>query len=361
MIIVIGAGPSGLATAYYLEQRGLSYLVLEKERVGFAWQNHYDTLHLHTLKEVSGLPGLPMAADYPRFPSAAQQHAYLNGYAEHFKLNIECGVEVLNANYADGMWHLQTNKGPYQSDRLLLATGIWSTPFSARFEGQASFGGQIIHAREYKNAIPFVGQRVLVVGAGNSGCEIAAELSEQGADASIAIRSGTTFAPYPTATTLVRTAAWFFRTFPRRMSEPVLSAMRRDFRHIGIRYPAGSLLDAYPVVGYELPDAIEAGNVTLYSGIKRLSPGCVHFSDGQHVPFDAIILATGYRPTVNFVRHELQFDAKGYPRFESGRATHNPHLYSVGFTYPATEGFLQAVGRDARAVVYSLYGALQSS
>ena len=351
MVIVVGAGPSGLATAYYLQQRGIPFCILEKNSIGFAWQNHYDSLHLHTMKEVSGLPGLPMARHYPRFPSAEQLHSYLDLYAQHFEFDIKCGVEVLNATYDNTKWDLRTNQGVLECDTLIVATGIWSTPYCATFKGQGRFGGLMIHARDYKNPAPFIGKRVLVIGAGNSGTEMAVELSENGADTAIAIRSGTTFIPYPTSVALVRSAAWFFRTFPRAITEPVLNKVRKDFTHLGISNSARSLLDLYPVVGYELPEAVERGDVKVYGGISHLSEGGVHFKDGQEVPFDAIILATGYRPTVSFVSDYLELDAKGYPILQKGRSTLNRNLFCVGFYYPATEGFLQSVGRFARMVV----------
>ena len=357
MVIVVGAGPAGLATAYYLQKRKRPYLILEKQAVGFAWQNHYDSLHLHTLKEVSGLPGLPMPAHYPTFPSAAQVHAYLDGYAGYFDLNIECGVEVLNATYRTDGWHLQTNQASYQCDTLIVATGIWSRPYCPTFKGEEHFGGPIIHARHYQNAHPFLDQRVLVVGAGNSGAEIAVELSENRVDTGIAIRTGTTFTRYPTSPTTMRLAAWFFRTFPRPLTEPLMTAVRRDFNQIGIAFPPGSILDAYPVVGYELPEAVAHGNITVYPGIQQLQPSCVQFKNGQSVPFDAIILATGYRPAIQFVADELELDEQGYPIPLTGRFPRNPNLFCVGFTYPATEGWLQSIGRFARSVVDEVYKA----
>lgn len=350
-VIIIGAGASGLATAYYLQQRGINLCILEKASIGFAWQNHYDSLHLHTMKEVSGLPGLPMPPHYPRFPSGAQVHSYLDLYAQHFEFEIKNGVEVLRTAYDNSKWNIYTNHGRFECETLIVATGIWSTPYCATFDGQEAFGGLIIHASDYKNATPFLGKRVLVVGAGNSGTEIAVELSEHHIQTGIVIRSGTTFTPYPTFAPLVRSAAWFFRTFPRAITEPIMNNIRRDFSHLGIAYPNKSLLDAYPVVGYELPEAAERGDLQVYGGISHLSEGYVHFEDGQVDPFDIIILATGYRPTIPFVSDSLELNSKGQPILHHGRSTINPTLFCVGFEYPATEGFLQSIARFAKMVV----------
>jgi cation diffusion facilitator CzcD-associated flavoprotein CzcO len=349
MVIVVGAGPSGLATAYYLQQQGIDYCVLDKEAAGATWQYHYDRLHLHTLKDVSALPGLPMPADYPRFPSAAQFHAYLQQYARHFGLAIEQGVEVLHADRTSAGWLLHTNQGQLCADALVLATGIWNTPVSPTFAGQEDFEGRVLHVNDYRNPEPFRGQQVLVVGVGNSGAEIAVDLSEHGVTTAIAVRTGSSFAPHPGSAVLVRLLAWFFRHAPRALSKPLLAAARRDFRDIGLPTHPDAPLDYYPVIGYGLPDAVRAGKVTVYGGIERFVPQGVRFVDGREASFDSVLLATGYRPTVQFVQHELE------------RGTDiSPPLFCVGFTYPVTEGFLQSIGREARATVQQVAAALRA-
>jgi cation diffusion facilitator CzcD-associated flavoprotein CzcO len=351
MILVVGAGPTGLAVAYYLHTYKLPYCVLEKEEVGSTWQHHYDSLHLHTLKEVSSLPGYPMPADYPRFPSAEQVRAYLRDYARHFPLEIEEDTSVQHASYGAQGWQVQTSRGERQAHTLIVATGIWNTPVVPEFEGQRAFGGTLLHARDYRRPQPFEGQRVLVVGAGNSGAEIAIELAEHGVETAIAMRSGSSFVDYPTSPTAMRLLAWFFRTVPRPIGRPILRAARRSFDQIGIPTHPDAPLDAYPVVGYELPEAVAAGHIQVYRGMQRFVPGGVRFADGQEAAFDSVIMATGYRPTLDFVRHELELDEKGVPLLRHWRSVRNPHLYCVGFTYPTTSGFLQSLDRVARDTV----------
>jgi len=362
MVVVVGAGPAGLATAYELQRRGLPYRVVEQHTVGYAWQNHYDRLHLHTLKQVSGLPGLPMPKDYPRFPSASQVHAYLENYVRHFRLNITCGVKVLDAHYRDRCWELDTNQGRIIGDTLVVATGIWSTPYQPQFADQDRFTGPIIHSSIYRNPTPFTGQRVLVVGTGNSGAEIAVDLREHGVDTSVAIRSGATFIPHPRSALRVRAAATALRYLPRSLGEQLLRWKRRDWSAVGIAGPSEPLLNAYPVVGYALPEAIAAGRITRYGGITRFVPHGVQFEDGHIVPFDAVIMATGYRPTVQFVRDELELDAAGQPQLDRHwRSVRNPHLVCVGFRYPANEGWLQAIGRVAHEAVAHIADARATS
>lgn len=350
MIVIIGAGPSGLATAYYLRKENLDYTILERETVGATWLHHYDRLHLHTLKEVSALPGLPMPADYPSFPSSHQLQAYLEQYARHFELNIQTGVDVYTADHNPDGWHLMTSQGLVYCDVLVIATGIWNGPVSPAFPGRESFRGQIIHSSTYRNAEPFQGQRVLVVGVGNSGAEIAVDLSEHGVDTSIAVREGGSFVAYPTSPSGMRLLAWFYRHVPRNIGRPILASQRRTFDHLGIPTHPNAPLDHYPVVGYELPEAVEAGQIQVYSALTAFSEEGVRFADGTEAPFDAVILATGYRPAVELVRTELDFDQRGWPRLNEGRSTRNGALYCIGFEYPTTEGFLQSLGRRARTV-----------
>ncbi|HMQ32478.1 MAG TPA: NAD(P)/FAD-dependent oxidoreductase [Chloroflexaceae bacterium] len=349
-IVVVGAGPAGLAVAYELARRGLHYRVLERGQVGEAWRHHYDRLSLHTLKQVSALPGRAMPTAYPRFPSRAQFLAYLQQYSRHFELRVDEGVELRRAEFDGRRWRLDTSRDELEATVLVMATGIWSAPVRPHIPGEAAFGGPILHSRDYRNPRPFQGQRVLVVGAGNSGTEIAVALAEHGGDTAISVRSGVAFVPEPHSAAAVQLAAWLLRTLPRPLAARLLR--RRDYRHLGLPLPPGSPLDHFPVVGYELPEAVAARRVGVYPGLERLE-GCVaHFSDGRSAPFDALILATGYRPALDPVAHALALDGEGRPMLDRyGRAATNPRLVCVGYTYPTTEGWLQAIGRVAASAV----------
>lgn len=353
MIIIIGAGPAGLATAYHLQQRGLPYCVLEKETAGATWSKHYDSLSLHTFKEVSALPGLPMPASYPPFPTGQQVHHYLQAYAHHFALNVEDGVEVYHADYGPAGWRLTTSAGERCGTTLIIATGIWQTPVYPDLPGQPTFTGHLSHAATYRNPAPFASQRVLVVGAGNSGSEIAVELNRAKVKTSVAVRGGVPFVPYPHSPLAMRLIGWFFRHIPEAVGEYILRQVRRDFSHLGLPNPT-SHIKTYPVVGFDLPEAIAAGEVTCYPALTAFTPNQACFADGRVAPFEAVIFATGYRPTIQCVAHELEIKPNGWPRLHNGQSTRNPHLYCIGFTYPTTEGWLQAIGRAAAQLVQQL-------
>lgn len=357
-VVVVGAGPAGLAVAHELARRGLVYRVLERGRVGEAWYHHYDRLCLHTVKQVSALPGLPMPAAYPRFPSRAQFLAYLQQYARHFALRVDEGVELCGAAFDGSCWRLDTSRGTLEASVLVMATGIWSAPVRPAIPGEERFDGPILHSRDYRNPQPFTGQRVLVVGAGNSGSEIAVELAEHGVATAIAVRGGVAFVPEPPSAVAVRLGAWLMRTLPRPLAERLL--WRRDFGHLGLPLPPGSPLDHFPVVGYELPEAVAAGRVGVYPGLARLAGGVAHFDDHRSAPFDALILATGYRPALDPVAHLLTFDGHGRPVLDGyGRAQTNSRLVCVGYSYPTTEGWIQAIGRVAARAVDGIAALLR--
>jgi len=353
MIIVVGAGPAGLATAYYLQQHGLPYRVLEKHAIGYAWRNHYDRLCLNTLKDVSALPGLSMPEDYPPFPSARQFVTYLETYAQHFNLAIETGVEVQHATYTSD-WELQTTRGVYHSNTLIVATGIWSTPFVPAIPGTADFTGTISLARDYRNPAPFVGKRVLLVGLGNSASDIAVELADEGIETAISIRDGAYF--IEKASTAEGARAWLarFRQLSPEEAELALRQEVKTFEHLGIKAPKISPLKLNAVVGFKLPHTIEAGKIKVYPCIKEFIPNGVRFEDGQEIACDAVILATGYRPTIQFVQHALCCDGRGYPQLNGYCSTLTANLYCIGFTYPVTEGFLHSLTRVAKELVESL-------
>lgn len=352
-VIIVGAGPAGLATAYYLQQKGVSFRILERGRVGYAWQHHYDSVRLHTLRAVSGLPGWPMPAHYPDFPTKDHVLAYFRSYADHFEFPVEENTPVNQAVWDGEQWTLYTPLRTYHVPWVILATGIWSTPFVPQFKGQEQFQGEILHANQYRNPKQFKGKRVLVVGAGNTGCEIAVELSELGLETGIVIRNGVAFVDYPTSAVKMNAAASIFRTLPDDMGNRLLN--RPDFTDIGIPNHKKQAVEAYPVVGFELPEAVRAGKLPVFHDILELTENGVLFDDGVERPFDTIILATGYRPTVGFVDGVVTLDRYGQLTPETRQ--HFPQLETVGFHYPATAGWLQSVGRDARRAVDQLLSA----
>lgn len=354
MIVIIGAGPAGLSIAYHAQRRRLDYVVLEKAQVGNSWAHHYDSLTLHTLKAVSALPGLPHSAETPQFLTRDHLHRYLQAYVTHFQLNVRTETPVTRLSYdqsqAGAKWRVETEDGVISAEKVVLATGIWSKPFAPTFTDQAMFRGDILHSNSYKNPAPFVGKRVLTVGVGNTGADIAVELAEAGAASSVAVKVGADFVPYPTSAFAMKAAATAFRVLPDAIGNRVLS--RPNFADIGI--PGNPLppVQAYPVVGFKLPDAVKRGDVRALPGIERFYEDGVIFENGERVAFDAVVLATGYRPALDFLDDDLvSFNNRGWVEFDADyRSTQHRSLFLAGYAYPATSGWIQNMQRVARKI-----------
>lgn len=355
MIIIIGAGAAGLATAYFLQRYQLPYVVFEKETPGSTWGKHYVGLELNTLRQVSGLPGLAMPTNYPHFPSGEQTRAYLTQYAAYHRLRVVNGAMVQKAQRHPTHWQVRTHLGEFQAQHLVIATGIWNSPVLPTFTGQAHFSGQILHSSAYHSPASFIGQRVLVVGAGNSGSEIAVQLAAAGVSVGIAVRSGVNFVQRPRSPNMMRLAAIFFRHAPAWLGNAVLAARRADFSQLGLPRSPLPPLEAYPVVGYKLPAAVRAGQVRTYPEIKQLAGETVFFGDGQRAAFDVLLCATGYRPTVDFFDPALPRTPAGWlPLTKENQVNGMPNLWAVGFDYPATAGVLQTLGAAAQRTAQAI-------
>jgi cation diffusion facilitator CzcD-associated flavoprotein CzcO len=188
--IVVGAGPAGLATAAALRARGLSATILEKsDTVGAVWRRHYDRLHLHTDRARSSLPGLAMPKAYGRYPSRAQVVEYLEAYAAKFALKPAFNAPVHAVRRHGQAWRVEAGGNSQTAPIVVVATGLADYPHEPNWPGMETFGGPILHSSAYHNPAPFAGKRVLVVGYGNSGGEIALDLSEAGGDVALAVRS----------------------------------------------------------------------------------------------------------------------------------------------------------------------------
>lgn len=201
VVIVVGAGPSGLGTAASLNLLSIPNIVLEREEC-FAplWQiKSYDRLHLHLPKRVCELPHMPMPASYPTFPSRVQFVQYMRDYVSHFGISLQYHRLVESASFDEvtERWRLKvtvTDGGPdeveeYSCRFLVVATGETSDAFVPEVEGLGSFPGEVLHSTQYKCGKEYAGKTVLVVGSGNSGMEIALDLSNCGAKTSIVVRS----------------------------------------------------------------------------------------------------------------------------------------------------------------------------
>lgn len=343
-VVVIGAGPAGLATSYHLMRRGIDHVVLERaEDVAHTWSSLYDSLRLHTGRHLSALPGLPFPRGTKMFVSRAEFVDYLRRYAQKFSLPVVTRAPVIDAWRENDRWVVVSeNDHRFESDVLIVATGIVANPRIPLIEGQEQFTGDILHSVNYRNPGPFIGKRVLVVGVGNSGAEIASELGRAGVDVTISVRSGAIVVPLQILGAPIQYLGYLVRKLPRRAQKPLVDGIAKltELRRGRSPIPKAAVgpLDAIPVIGFHLVDAIRDGLVTLRGGIDHIEENGIHFIGGSIEPFDVVILATGFSPAMGFLR-DPDVDAKGFAkRSDRVMSAGEPGLLFVGHNYDANGG-----------------------
>jgi indole-3-pyruvate monooxygenase len=232
-----------------------------------------------------------------------------------------------------------------------MATGIVAAPRVPVIEGREQFRGRIMHSVEYRRPPGFEGRRVLVVGVGNSGGEIASELARAGARVTIAVRSGANVVPLQLAGVPIQYLSFAMRALPAGARSTLakwvgkITELRRG--KPVLPKPAHGPLDAIPLIGFHLVDAIRSGTVAVRGGIASVTEAGVRFTDGVEEPFDDLILATGFTPALAPLGDLVRVDPKGFAvRTDRVTSADQSNLYFVGHTYDATGG-LYNIGRDA--------------
>ncbi|MEU8973882.1 NAD(P)/FAD-dependent oxidoreductase [Streptomyces monashensis] len=376
-VYVIGAGPGGLAAAYALRARGVRAVVLEKaDRVGASWRGHHDRLRLHTTRRLSALPGLAIPRRFGRWVARDDVVRYLEKYAEHHELEIVTGVEVFRADRTpDGTgWLLHASGGrELTGSAVVVATGHHHTPRLPDWPGLDDYTGELLHAAAYRNAAPYAGRDVLVVGAGNTGAEIAVDLAEGGA---ARVRLAVRTAPHILRRSTLGWAAQYSGVLVRRLpvglvdrlAGPFEKATVPDLTAHGLPRPDTGLYSrarqgAIPVQDPGLIDAVRAGRVEIVAAVDSFeggSPGKVVLADGSRVETDAVIAATGYvRALEELVGHLDVLDGRGMPVVHGGRApAQAPGLYFTGFTDPIS-GMLRELALDATKIAKAVAGQLR--
>lgn len=358
--IVVGAGPAGLAVAASLGRRGVPHVVIEREStVGSAWRRHYDRLHLHTAKSHSALPYLSFPESVPTYPSRLQVVEYLDRYARDFAIRPLLGQTVTRIRREEARWHVETSSEHHEATCVVLATGLTRVPHLPTWPGLESFHGHMLHSSQYRNGAPWRGRRVLVVGIGNSGAEIGIDLHEHGALPTFAVRSAVNVVPRDFLGTPSQLTALRLHRLPAPLRDAFGRLIARiafgDLRRLGLRTggdgPATRLEreGRVPVIDVGTIGLIRAGAIRVVPGIARFEPDGVVFTDGSREAFDAVVLATGYRPRLDDFLEGTNgvLDAHGWPPgIESSSL---PGLYFLGLR-PSPIGMLHQISLDARRI-----------
>lgn len=368
-VVVVGAGPAGLAVAACLRRLGVGGVVLERgTAVGGSWRERYDRLHLHTPRIQSGLPGLRIPRKAGRWVARDDVVAYLEAYAAHHRIRPWFGVDVERVDRRPEGWRVSTSAGVLDASDVVLATGYNAVPWLPDWGDPASYLGTVEHAAAYRDGSRYAGQDVLVVGSGNTGAEIAVDLVEHGAArVRVSIRTPPHVVPRTVAgvpTTLLGIANQFV---PAAVGDPINTALQRatigDLSTAGLPAPEHGLVrnfrerDVVPIIDVGFVDLLRAGRIEVVTGVERLDQEGVALSDGSRLEPDAVIAATGYRTGLEpIVGHLGVLDARGRPTWRAG-AQHPaaPGLHVVGLRNPLI-GLLNAIGFDARRVARAIAG-----
>jgi thioredoxin reductase len=357
-IVVIGAGPAGLAASASLRRCGLFHLVLERsDDIASSWRRHYDRLHLHTVKRHSGLPYTPWPRDTPRYPSRDDVVRYLERDAGEHRIKPRFGVEVHRVARASDRFVVETSAGRLNPRFVIVASGYNGVPNRPEFPGLAGFAGTVSHSQAYRNPQPYVGRRVLVVGCGNSGAEIALDLADHGVDVAMVVRGPVHVVPRDIWGRPSQETTVMLSRLPARARDLIVSPILRlavgDLSRWGIvrprRGPTQLIEETgrIPMLDVGTIAQVKAGRIRVRPGIDEVMSGGVRFEDGRTESFEAIVLATGYRPGLDRIIAGFKSisDERGRPdRF--GTETGIPGLFFVGFRNPAT-GALREIGLEA--------------
>ncbi len=367
--IIVGAGPAGLAIAGQLAHRKLPYMILEaSDYIGLSWRNHYDRLHLHTVKEYSALPHIPFPADYPTYVSRLQFVEYLERYAEHFGIKplFNQKVDSIQRSQADGLWQVQTETNRFMAEQVIVATGYNRVPNKPELPGLRDFRGIIWHSHEYRNGAPFRNKNVLVVGMGNTGAEVALDLLENGATPFISVRGPINIVRREVFGRPAHSTAIMLSTLPNWLYDAVARFSQKlnvgDVSVYGLGKPKhppsyDARMGKPPVIDIGTLDHIKAGDITVVPNIDRINAKTVTFTDGRELPFEVIILATGYRPALSAILgDELSvriLDENGYPKKLWFDEAALQGLYFLGFSIPVS-GALYHANLDSERIAKQL-------
>ena len=303
--LIIGASFSGLGSASSLKKHDIEYKLIEREaQVATSWRNHYDRLHLHTPKGLSNLPYKKFNSTIPRYPSRQQVIDYLEHYQKELDINPIFNTEAKSIKKEGDDWITETNNGKFKSKYVIIATGAYAKPKQINFKGIETFPGKILHSSAYKTGRDFLGQKVLVVGFGNSACEIAVDLFEQGAAPSMAVRSPVNVIPRDVLGIPILRLSLIMSKLPPRLADTINAPLMRllfgDITKLGLKkMPYGTFEQIQrdgkiPLLNIDTIQHIRKGHIKVYDNIDYIDGNTIHFTDGKKEDFDAIVAAIGY-------------------------------------------------------------------
>ncbi|WP_431655380.1 flavin-containing monooxygenase [Pantanalinema rosaneae] len=310
--LILGAGFIGLGMAQALQVAGIAYDQVDaSDQIGGNWYHGvYQTAHIISSRKVTEFTHFPMPANYPDFPSAVQMREYLNAFADHFNLRpaieLNCAVLAIRP-IENNYWHVTLSNGEQRIYKgILLCNGHhWDKRFP-QFSGE--FTGEMIHSKDYKHPDQLRGKRVLVIGGGNSACDIAAEAARVGAKSVLSLRESVWFLPKTFAgvpiTDLIH--GWMPESLQRLIAYSMIRLTFGKHEHYGLSTPTYRIFAKHPTINNEVPYYIQHGRIHPKPAVQSLQGDTVEFRDGSREIFDLIVCATGFHLSYPFLPPALQ-------------------------------------------------------
>ncbi|TGK18632.1 NAD(P)/FAD-dependent oxidoreductase [Leptospira fluminis] len=348
---IVGGGPAGLSMARSLKSKGIPFHVFERHSdVGGIWDIDnpgspmYESAHFISSKYLSNYADFPMPDDYPDYPSNRQILAYHRAFAKEYDLykHIRFNTSVRSVEKNGSQWSVALDNGETALyDGVICASGITWSPNVPKFPGQDTFKGEILHSVKYKELSLFRGKRVLVVGAGNSGCDIACDAGVAADRAFISVRRGYYFIPKHIlgipADVFGDGAHWIPNWFSQWVFGIILKFLVGDLTKLGLPAPDHKIFETHPILNDQLIHNLRHGDVIAKGDIARLEGEYVEFQDGSKEKIDLIVVATGYHWSIPYM-NETYFEWKnGRPELYLTLFNRNhENLYALG--YMETDG-----------------------
>ncbi len=343
--IVVGAGPAGLSTAAALQKRGFETVVLESgDAVGARWRSRYEELRLNSWRAMSNLQGYRMPRSYGRYPSRDDFVTYLERYTAHHRLHIRFNTRLIRVDSANDLWRLETSSQAMRARYLTIATGWDAVGVLPDWPGRESFVGELIHSSDFHGARTYRDRHVLIVGAGNSGIDIAGHLIAANAHVTMSMRTPPNLAKrdilgVPGQPVLVLLADHV----PARLADFTFSIVQRmlfgDLGRFGVpRSWEGPYSNFHrrlrnPAIDDGFVASLKQGRTQVVADVERFEGSEVVLSDGSRLRPDAVICATGYgRGLDMLVGHLGVLRPDGVPFCHQGAPEHPtaPRLYFAG-------------------------------
>ncbi|MEK4661496.1 NAD(P)/FAD-dependent oxidoreductase [Priestia sp. FSL H7-0729] len=338
-VLVIGAGQAGLAAGYYLQRSGLTFLIVDAaSSVGESWRKRYDSLRLFTPRMYDGLPGMPLSGNENDLPSKDEIADYFESYTEQMHLPIKLNCLISRLSKQDEVYYAETNDGIIEARNIIVATGPFQSKNVPHFANSLSESVIQLHSSEYQNISQLLPGRTVVVGGGNSGAQIAVELtSDEQQTVYISIARNITFRPLHI---MKRSIFWYFEK---------LGILRASADRM-----VGKWLRNQPecVYGYELKELMIQGKVNMHPRAINAIDDRILYEDGSETTIDNVIWATGFKRNDNWIDIHTAFDSKGEIIHERG-VSPVAGLYYVGLPWQTSRGsaLLGWVKYDAQKIV----------